>query len=167
MGWPVAENRPDLDSYGLTLVEPEKRIRCNGKVTIWTYQGKYLRPFRAIIFRPVEGSQTQFKIVGINDIPAGTPNHGLVYYSVPEANQISVKYGDVIGWSSGDSVLTFDTDANRWSTVRWLGGNMNTDLETDQILDFNSGNEKRVYSIEAYAVETQDTGKIHVVWTIS
>ncbi len=142
----------------MTMVAPEKRIRCNGKVTIWTYDGKYSRPFRAIIFRPVEGSQTQFKIIGINDIPAGTAN-GLVYYSVPEANQISVKYGDVIGWSSGDSVITFNTDQRRVSPVWWLSGNLHDDLVTDQILDFNSGNERRAYSIEAYAIETNDTGK--------
>ncbi len=158
-GWLVAENRPDLDSNGLTMVAPEKRIRCNGKVTMWTYQGKYSRPFRAIIFRPVEGSQTQFKIVGINDIPAGAASNGLVYYSVPESYQISVNYGDVIGWSSGDSVITFRT-SHRVSLIRWLGGYLHADLVPDQILDFNS-EFLREYSIEAYVIETSDVGKVH------
>ena len=143
-GWPII-SRGGPDSAGWTMVSPDIP-HCSGQVTEWTYQGRRSRAFRAIIFRPVPDTDTQFQIVGINDIPEGPSNTPIVY-RVPVADRITVQEGDVIGWSHGDGVLTYNTRGTY--NVRWLGGNLHDGLETDQILDINTGVQEREYSIAA------------------
>jgi hypothetical protein len=128
------------------MVSPNQQFLCGGQVTKWTYQGKYSRPFRAIVFRPIEDSSTEFRIVGINDVPAGAANTQVVY-SVPERERITVNIGDVIGWSFGDGVITYNGGGN--FLVRWLGGNLHTSLEVNQQVNINGGAGQREYSIEA------------------
>ncbi|XP_072032975.1 uncharacterized protein [Amphiura filiformis] len=144
-GWPI-ENRAGPDGNGYTMVSPDKPFLCSGQVTRWTYQGKASRSFRAIVFRPVMGSVTQFQIVGINDIPAGAVNTP-VNYIVPENERITVTYGDVIGWSFGGGVITYNGGGSY--NVRWVGGNLHASLVVDQILNINDGAQLREYSIEA------------------
>ncbi len=142
------------------MVAPTKRL-CSGPLTMWTYQITSSVPFRAIVFRRVESSQTQFKIIGINVIPAGAANIPVVY-SVPKADRITVQEGDVIGWSFGDGFLTFDHE-ERYSFVseiRSIGGNLYADLITGMILNMNRIL-YREYSIKA-TVERQDQGKFSV-----
>ncbi len=163
-GWPVANRIEGPDNSGLTMVATTKRL-CSGQLTTWTYQGKISAPFRAIIFRPAEGSKTQFKIVGINDIPAGAVNVSVVY-SVPKADRITVHEGDVIGWSFGDGFLTFDTEERHSmvSAINWIGGNLYAGLITGMIVKMNN-KWYREYSIKA-TVERQDQGKFDKMLTI-
>ena len=128
------------------MASPDKQFLCSGQVKEWRYQGKSANSFRAIVWRPIVGSDTQFKIVGINDIPAGAVNTP-VTYAVPENDRITVKPGDVIGWSFGSAVLTY----NQGSTyrVRWVDGNLHASLQVDQVRDITSGVGNREYSIEA------------------
>jgi len=128
------------------MVSPGQEFACGGEVTKWIYQGKYSRPFRAIVFRPIAGSTTQFKIVGFNDIPAGAANTQ-VDYIVPEQERITAEAGDVIGWSFGDGVITYNGGGDY--NVRWVGGHLHSGLEVDQVLNINAGNGLREYSIEA------------------
>ncbi|XP_072033322.1 uncharacterized protein [Amphiura filiformis] len=128
------------------MVSPDKPFLCRGQVTRWTYQGKSSETFRAIVFRPVEGSVTQFQIVGINDIPAGAVDTP-VNYVVPENDRITVTKGDVIGWSFGGGVITHNGGGSY--NVRWVGGNLHASLVVNQIVDINDGMGVREYSIEA------------------
>ena len=144
-GWPIT-NRAGPDSAGWTMVSPSQVITCDGLISEWKYQGKKSNPFRAIVWRPVAGSSTQFKIVGINDIPPGAINTE-VTYQVPSDQRISVQAGDMIGWSFGDSVLTYN--AGGGTLVRWVGGNLHAGLEANQIRNINGGSENREYSIRA------------------
>ncbi|XP_072033325.1 uncharacterized protein [Amphiura filiformis] len=128
------------------MVSPDKPFLCSGQVTKWTYQGESSASFRAIVFRPIEGSVTQFQIVGINDIPAGAVDTP-VNYVVPEDERITVTYGDVIGWSFGGGVITYNLGGSY--NVRWVGGYLHASLVVDQIVNINSGVEVREYSIEA------------------
>ncbi|XP_072033285.1 uncharacterized protein [Amphiura filiformis] len=144
-GWPVI-NRDGPDSAGWTFVAQDNPFLCSGQVTSWTYQGKFSGSFRAIVFRPVEGSLTQFQIVGINDIPAGAVNTP-VNYVIPENERITVKYGDVIGWSFGSGVITYNGGGSY--NLRWVGGYLHASLVVDQIVNINGGAGAREYSIEA------------------
>ena len=161
-GWPVVGRTEGPDSSGFTMVAPTKRL-CSGQLTMWTYQGTSSTPFRAIIFRRVGGSQTQFKIVGINDIPAGAANVPIVY-SVPEADRITVKEGDVIGWSFQDGFLTYDQEElySHVSEIRWIGGNLYTDLMTGQILKMPGYPFYREYSIKATVEIQEDQGEFQL-----
>ena len=160
-GWPVVGRIEGPDNSGFTMVAPTKRL-CSGQLTMWTYQGKFASSFRAIVFRPVEGSQTKFKIVGMNDIPAAAANIPVVY-SVPKADRIIVQEGEVIGWSFRDGFLTFDHEEKRSfvSEVRGVGGNLYANLTSGQILEMDRNRLFREYSIKA-TVKRQDQGKFGV-----
>ncbi|XP_072028883.1 E3 ubiquitin-protein ligase rnf213-alpha-like isoform X2 [Amphiura filiformis] len=145
IGWAI-QVRTDTDTDGLTMVSPEQKFLCSGQVTAWRFQCKASHRFRAIVWRQVTGSDTKFKVVGINDIPAadiGVP----VTYQVPEDERISVQPGDVIGWSSGASVLTSNIGGGY--LVRWLSGDLHNGLDRSQTHNINSGVQDREYSIEA------------------
>ena len=104
-------------------------------------------PFRAIVWRPITGSTTQFQIVGINDIPAGAVNTP-VTYAVPGNDRITVKAGDMIGWSFGDSIIAYnDSGVNR---IFWLGGSLHGSLQVNEVHTFSLSREtSREYSIAA------------------
>ena len=144
-GWAV-KDRSGPDGAGYTMVSPDKEIRCDGLITQWRYRAKTSNPFRAIVWRSVPGSSTQFKIVGITDIPAGPINRE-VTFNVPEDQRFQVKAGDVIGWSFGDGVLAYNGGGG--FSVRWLHGFLHSTLTDNQIHDFNGGNQDREYSILA------------------
>ncbi|XP_072048991.1 uncharacterized protein [Amphiura filiformis] len=144
-GWPIV-NRAGPDSPGWTMVSPDQQFLCSGTVTKWTFQGKRSKPWRAIVFRPTEGSVTEFQIVGINDIPAGAVNTP-VDYTVPESERIPVKSGDVIGWSFGGGVITWNRGGSY--KVRWVRGNLHAGLAVNQTVNIKAGVQLREYSIEA------------------
>ena len=128
------------------MVSPDQKFLCNGQVTEWRYQAKASHGFLAIVWRPVDGSATKFRVVGINNIPAG-PVNTLVTYPVPKNQRITVEAGDVIGWSFGAAVLTYNEGGGY--RVRWLGRNLHGSLQVYQESDINACVEKREYSIAA------------------
>ena len=131
------------------MVSPDQQFLCDGQLTEWRYQGKRSNvSFRAIVWRPVDLSAnvTQFKVVGINDIPAGAINTP-VHYTVPANERIAVEAGDVIGWSFQDSVLAYSRGGDY--RVRWVHRNLNGSLQMNQVHDISSGVEEREYSIAA------------------
>ena len=140
------------------MVSPDQKFHCNGQVTEWRYQGKNSRGFRAIVWRPVNDSATQFQIVGINDIPAGTANVPITY-AVAKSQRIRVKSGDVIGWSFGNPVITYSEADHYCTRVRWLRKNQHDTLQTDQVLDFIPDVGKRECSISATVAEVNDSGE--------
>ena len=146
-GWEV-KDRDGLDGPGFTMVSPYKEIRCDGFITEWRYQAKKSHPFRAIVWRSDPNSTTNFKIVGINNIPAGPINREVIF-NVPEDQQFQVKAGDVIGWSFGNGVLAYSRGGN--FSVRWLHNVPGSTLADDQIHDFEivRHNGEREYSIVA------------------
>ena len=157
-GWPI-ENRELVDTIpGMTMVSPDQKFLCSGQVAEWQYQGKHSHGFRAIVWRPMDDSAMKFLIVGINDIPAGDIN-APVTYAVPKSQRITVKAGDVIGWSFGDEVLAFDIGGAH--SVRWLGGNLHGSLQANQEHDFFiAGVQNREYSIAATVIESEPGEKI-------
>ena len=152
-GWPI-KNRGGPDSPGWTMVSPDQRFLCNGQVTEWRYQAKASHGFRAIVWRPVDKSATKFRIVGINNIPAGAVNTP-VTYSVPAHQRIRVQIGDLIGWSFGAGVLTYNGGGG--DRVRWLGGNLHGSLKANQERDINTGVQDREYSIAATVGEAGES----------
>ena len=130
------------------MVSPDKQFQCHGKILAWRFEGKKSNPFRAIVWRPLNDTvyNTLFKIVGINEIPPNVNNFP-VTYTVPDTERITVEPGDMIGWSFGGSVLTYNGGGGY--RVRWLGGNLHSTLETNQVHDIRTGVQQREYSIEA------------------
>ena len=130
------------------MVSPDQQFYCHGQVTQWRYIGHTSKPFRAIVWRPVYDATTTtvFEIVGINDIPAGAINKP-VTYNVPQSKHITVKPGDMIGWSYKASVLRYDLGGTH--RVRWIGGNKYTGLEVNQPHNISKNVEERAYSIQA------------------
>ena len=154
-GWQL-KNRGGPDSSGWTMVSPDKKFKCSGAITMWRWRAKRnSNPFRAIVWRPVGGSDTKFKIVGINNIPAQKGKVGT--YLVPKFEQIKAQVGDVIGWSFGRSTLTYNGGGR--ARVRWVGGSLHTGLEVGQEVNIRGGVGKREYSIEA-AINTCE-GKLN------
>ena len=107
------------------MVAPRKKFHCNGEVTMWRYQAPRTiksTGFQAIVFRPVDGSTTLFKVIGVNDIPAGEFNTPFSYM-VPEGKRIRIEHGDVIGWSFQTAAITFDKSSGDPGSnlVRWAG----------------------------------------------
>ena len=127
------------------MVSPAKTFSCEGQVIEWQYYGKASRPFKAIVWRPVEGSDIQFQIVGINVIPAGATNTP-VTYTVPDNELIIVKAGDMIGWSH-EGVVPYNGGGG--TRVRWLKGHLYASLDVGQVHDINYGTGDREYSIAA------------------
>ena len=132
------------------MVSPDQMFLCSGQVTEWRYQGKTPNGFRAIVWRPVDDSATKFRVVGINDIPAGAVNT-LVTYTVPKDQRITVEAGDMIGWSFGASVLTYNVGGG--FRVRWLSGNLHGSLQVNQERNIDDGVQEREYSIAATVIE--------------
>ncbi len=148
-GWPV-EYRSNYDSSGFTMVS-QKEFSCYGKITHWSwYVYSSNRPFRAIVWRRESGSSTRYKIMGINDLQSSST--GRTSYTVPEDEQIFVKPGDVIGWSYSHS-YSLRYSGSRYSytedLIRYVGGNLASSLQVNQVVDINSGSEYRKYSIWA------------------
>lgn len=155
-GWPL-KDRGGPDGSGYTMVSPDQKFKCSGAITMWRWRAKRKsNPFRAIVWRPVGGSSTKFKIVGINNIPAQDGKDKVKTYLVPAFEQIKVKVGDVIGWSFGSSTLTYNGGGRH--RVRWVGGNLHQGLEAGKEVNMR-GVGKREYSIEA-AINTCE-GKVN------
>ena len=141
--------RSSGDGDGYTMLSPDWPFLCNGQVTEWRYYRRTVYAFQAVVWRPVDGSTTKFQIVGINEIPTGSANTNVTYI-VPENQRITVKVGDVIGWSYSNHVLSKDFGGHyhvRW--LRYLHGS----LQVNQVHDFYSGETNgggnREYSIAA------------------
>ena len=94
-GWEV-RNRDHVDNGGRTMVSPNNPFNCTGTITEWQYRSKHNHPFKAIVWRPLNSTYNKFKIVGINEIPAGVKDENVVHV-VPECERIEVRSGDVIG----------------------------------------------------------------------
>ena len=129
-------------------MSPAKTITCDGEVAKWRYLAKQLHPFQAVIWRPVDGFPSKYKVVGINEIPKGSAIEEAIIYHVPMSERISVKAGDMIGWSfNGPGVIAFDraSSANA-AQVKIVNG---ASLDVDQTVDFNKyAPQERDYSIE-------------------
>lgn len=142
-GWPI-QNRLELDTGSqYTMVSPSTQFTCDGEVTEWRFQARASNPLRAIVFRPIDGTTTQFKIIGFNDIPASEINTPILY-TVPENERITVRQGDVIGFSYDQASLGFDKGGN----TRLLYGRY-LEITIDQIVDVARGPVKRSYSFQA------------------
>ena len=144
------------------MVSPDQQFLCSGQLTEWRYQGKRSNvSFQAIVWRPIDltANVTQFKVVGINVIPAGAINTP-VTYTVPENERITVEAGDVIGWSFGPSVLAYNKGGSY--QVRWVDRNLNGSLLVNQVHEIDTGVEEREYSIAA----TVGSGKLSWLWYI-
>ncbi len=138
------------------MVSPNNSFPCSGKVTQWSFQGNRSESFRAIVWRPVEGSSTEFAVVGFNDIPSGNIRSG--YYTVPADERISVKPGDVIGWF-GEPLLTFRSEGH--DIVFILSETM--DPVVNETWDFKSDFAYRQYAIEADVVAFEGKFDFHIL----
>ena len=138
------------------MVSREHEFPCNGQVTKWQYQGKKPNGFRAIIWRPVDGFPMKFRIVGINNIPAGEVNIPITY-TVPKYQRITVEAGDVIGWSFRSSVLTYN-DGGGYDVCEIIGKNLHGSLQVNDEHECYSAL-KREFSIAAIVDENSSPGE--------
>ena len=144
-GWPI-QNRGSVDANGWTAVSPDHQFSCYGQVTEWHYLGKSANGFKAIVWRPFNASDILYEVVGINDIPAG-PINTPITYTVPENEQIVVMPGDMIGWSFGPSVISFNGGGDYM--IRKTQGNLHASLQAHQVHDLSEYSAHREYSITA------------------
>ena len=149
-GWPI-QNHPSSDASGWTFVSPAKPIICNGEVSEWRYLAKQLHPFQAVIWRPVDAFESRYKVVGINNIPKGSAIDQTTIYSVPSNERISVKAGDMIGWSFGGpaGVIAASFDSKYAAQVKMVKG---ASLDVNQSVDFKH-TQDRAYSIEVTVIQ--------------
>ena len=147
-GWPI-QLRGGPDNNGWTVVAPDKQFSCNGNVIEWHYLGKSANGFKAIVWRPINDSDTYFKIVGINVIPEG-PIDIPVTYVVPENEQIMVMPGDMIGWSFGPGVLSYNGGGGY--RIRKTKGNLYSSLSVSEVYDLSEYSAHREYSIAATVI---------------
>ena len=148
IGWPI-QDRELIDIGGWTMVSVDQPFTCDGKLVEWRYQVKASNPFRAIVWRPVTGSDNEFQIVGINDIGSSDINTPITY-TVPENERIAVKAGDLIGWSFDTPSLAYDMIGN--DRIFWKSGLSNLDINQIHTIDFNDAPRdmpRRKYSIQA------------------
>ena len=144
-GWPI-QNRAAKDHNDWTVVSPDQQFSCYGKVTEWHYLGKTANGFRAIVWRPLNGSDILYEIVGINDIPAG-PINTPVTHIVSQNEQIAVVPGDMIGWSCGPGVIAYNGGGDKM--IRKTKGNLLASLGVGQVHDLSQLALHREYSIAA------------------
>ena len=144
-GWPI-QNREFLDSGDWTVVAPDHQFSCYGQVTQWHYLGKTTNGFKAIVWRPSSGSNTLYEVVGINDIPAGPVDIPAIY-PVPERERIAVMPGDMIGFSFGPGVISFDVGGDY--KINKTSGNLHATLQAGQVHDLSQYSFHREYSIAA------------------
>ncbi len=137
-------------------MSPDNPITCNGQVTKWTYhQGPYSQPFKAIVARRI--SDTDFKIVGYNEIPVSETNRSTVVYTVPREDRFTVSSGDVIGWSfpGTHGAITFqdgDTEV-RFADNNITEGNLYDTLYVDNTVTFEYA------ALRNYSIEVTVAGK--------
>ena len=67
-----------------------------GTIKEWKLYSTSASEIAMVVVRPVEGSDTKFKIVGMNTLK--TPNGTAAVIPVATADRISVKAGDIIAW---------------------------------------------------------------------
>ena len=160
-GWAVVNPRPSFDtSHNLTIVARSKVVSCYGEVIQWRYRALKDRLFRAIIWRQVPGSDTEFQIVGINDITKTAGSRGEIIFHVPSRDRIAVKPGDVIGWSSVNGSLTMKGSDEDDNLLHYRKYNTNI-LQINQTFDIkHSSSFKREYSIKAVVQETKTGGNV-------
>ena len=99
------------------IVLPHEVIPCDGYAKTWDLWTRQPGKLRAMIVRPVPGSSTEFKIVGINDItitPAMTNQK--ITYTVPSDERIIVQNGDMIAVGAFDG-----TDNPKLQTTNYAG----------------------------------------------
>ena len=147
VGWPI-KTRQWYSGAGYTVVAPNQQFFCNGEITTWHYQTITSNGFQALVFRPLDGGHTEYKIVGINDIPAGEINTPITY-NISEGDRIKVQRGDVIGWSFEVGVIPYDSTQNNdaSSFIRWI---YRRTYPADNITyNFIEGSGLYEYSIEA------------------
>ena len=101
VGWTVKNrSRAGYLNVVQTWVTPME-FPCHGVVTNWRYWAQHSAPFKAMVLRKVNPSDTLHDIIGINNIPAGDTGQ-VVTYQVPDDERVVVQAGDVIGfaWNS-------------------------------------------------------------------
>ena len=103
------------------------------------------------MWRPFNGSDILYEVVGINDIPAG-PIDIPVTYVVPENERITVMPGDMIGWSFGPGVISYNGGGDYM--IRKTKGNLHASLQVRQVHDLSQLAMHREYSIAASALKT-------------
>ena len=125
-------------------------------MTQWRYIAKQLHPFQAVIWRKIDDFPSKFKVIGINDIPVASGIDKEIIYSVPENKRITVKAGDMIGWSHGPGVIAWINEGGDHLAQIWfVSRSTHSTLDENQIVQF-SNLEDRQYSIE---VTVQAAGK--------
>lgn len=147
-GWQLTTGGTVDSTPDMTVVSLNTAIACDGEITKWRYRAGISQPFRAIVWRQVSlaASSTQFKIVGINDIPAGVIDTDVTHY-VPSDQRIYVAAGDLIGWTAVTSVLRYRDGGT--TTLRHTVTEDPAALQTHRIIDINLGPLNREYTIQA------------------
>ena len=123
------------------MVSPDNPFLCDGLLTQWKYRSRKPVPFKAIVWRHVPGSSTQFQIVGINVIPAKPAGNEDIVYFVPENERIAVKAGDMIGWAYESEGPFEYTEINARDTPH---------VYFSDLFIYDSLNETQIYSLPGF-----------------
>ena len=146
----------EIKNYGVVdinfiwhTIAPTMNVTCHGTVTEWKYLVRTAGPFKALIERPVAGSDTEFSIVGINEIQPDATNQQIVF-PVPLGDRIAVRTGDVLGWGYADpGPLIWTLDGILSASVRRIPA---AGYSVGQVSNFIDEEGFREYSIEATIV---------------
>ncbi|XP_072044940.1 uncharacterized protein [Amphiura filiformis] len=136
-----------LDTNDWTFVIPGKETPCDGVITHWNFWAKRSEPFRAIVWRRVANEDDQFKIVGINNIPASLPGQE-IHHTVDINEHIYTKEGDVLGFAFKRPLLAYQSGSSDSAAVRWFRNTDPYEMVSGEVYSFD-GTDNRAYLLQA------------------
>ncbi|XP_033124392.1 uncharacterized protein LOC117122760 [Anneissia japonica] len=107
-GMPVSRPLGQLDSPGVTGLNFENPITCNGFVTGWRFFPVRSEEFVALVFRPFKVSDHKYAVAGRTIIPAQQRLNQIREHKLQHSEWIPVLSGDVIGFKFENALLTYD-----------------------------------------------------------
>ena len=97
MGFRVIDRTADDSGHKLTIYDTEKtRFPRNGEVSVWELFNTKNTEIRVQVWRPRQGYSSQFTFIGENTLQLH--KDGVNKITVPVADRIKVRAGDLIGW---------------------------------------------------------------------
>ena len=119
MGFRVIHRSGEDYGHKLTIYNTEKtRFPRNGEVSAWELYNTKSTEIRAQVWRPNQGYSSKFTFIGENTLQLH--KDGVNKITVPVADRIKVRAGDLIGWyfPKYTGVMSYDHCADDYASYK-------------------------------------------------